>query len=78
MKEEMEEMVDEIQSLERALQDKTDALKLCETRLEIRSYRPGYEMARDEPDFGLQDEVRQLRQTRRDLTDKMDCAKFVK
>lgn len=32
-------------------------------------------MARDEPEMGLKDEVLQLRQTRQDLKNKIDCAK---
>lgn len=41
MKSEMENVVKEIKTLNDHLQAKTDALKLCETRLENRSYRPG-------------------------------------
>lgn len=41
MKEEMDKVLKEIQTLEEALLAKTDALKLCETRLENRAYRPG-------------------------------------
>lgn len=87
-------MAKEIQTLEAALQAKTDALKLAETRLEnrfdhfykstknwlayrviFRSYRPGFELTRDEAEQGLKDEVLQLRQTRNDLQDKINCAK---
>ncbi|KAF2903482.1 hypothetical protein ILUMI_02716 [Ignelater luminosus] len=75
MREEMDKVVKEIQTLEDALLAKTDALKLCETRLETRTYRPGIELARDEPEMGLKDEVFQLRQTRQDLQDKINCAK---
>jgi len=75
MREEMEKVQKEIKTLEDALQDKTDALKLCETRLENRCYRPGTELAMDEADVGLKDEVMQLRQTQKDLADKINCAK---
>ncbi|XP_050308622.1 tektin-2 [Anthonomus grandis grandis] len=75
MREEMEKVAKEIRTLEDALQAKTDALKLAETRLENRSYRPGFELARDEAEQGLKDEVLQLRQTRKDLLDKINCAK---
>ncbi|KAF5305599.1 hypothetical protein FQR65_LT07679 [Abscondita terminalis] len=75
MHEEMEKIVKEIATLNEALLAKTDALKLCETRLECRSYRPGFELARDEVEIGLKEEVMQLRQTRRDLEDKINCAK---
>lgn len=75
MREEMENVIKEIQTLDDALLAKTDGLKLCQTRLENRSYRPGIEVARDEAEMGLKDEVRQLRQTRQDLADKIYCAK---
>lgn len=75
MRDEMEKVVKEIRTLEDALQGKTDALKLAETRLENRSYRPGFELTRDEAEHGLKDEVLQLRQTRTDLLDKINCAK---
>ncbi|ERL83336.1 hypothetical protein D910_00671 [Dendroctonus ponderosae] len=41
----------------------------------LESYRPGFELARDEAEQGLKDEVLQLRQTRQDLLDKINCAK---
>lgn len=75
MREEMDKAIKEIDTLNEALMAKTDALKLCETRLENRSYRPGIELARDEAEAGLKDEVLQLRQTRKDLEDKIYCAK---
>lgn len=75
MQEEMERVLKEIQTLDEALQAKIDARKLCETRLENRAYRPGVELARDEPEMGLKDEVMQLRQTQQDLMDKINCSK---
>ncbi|CAG9760477.1 unnamed protein product [Ceutorhynchus assimilis] len=58
-----------------ALQPNADALKLVETRLENRSNRPGFELSRDEVEQGLKEEVLQLRQTRDDLKDKINCAR---
>ncbi|EEZ99614.1 tektin-2 [Tribolium castaneum] len=75
MREEMDKLLKEIKTLEDALLAKTDALKLCETRLENRAYRPGFELARDETETGLKNEVTQLRQTRNDLINKINCAK---
>lgn len=49
-------------------------LDLSATRIS-RCARPGYELARDEPEVGLKEEVQQLRRTRRDLREKIDCAK---
>lgn len=37
--------------------------------------RPSFELVRDEPEQGLKNEVIQLRQTRKDLIDKINCAK---
>lgn len=75
LKEEMQRCISEIQNLEQALRDKTDALKLAETRLENRAQRSGMELCCDEPYKGLCDEVVQLRKTRQDLTDKINCTK---
>lgn len=77
MKEEMQSTLNEIIALEAAFQDKTDAIKLAETRLQSRAQRPGYEASRDEPEMGIRDELTQLLQTRKDLADKIDCAKYV-
>lgn len=77
MREEMSKLVEEIQALENSFQDKIDAQKLCETRLENRYQRSGAENAKDEVEVGLKDEVLQLRQMIRELDDKLNCAKYV-
>ncbi|KZC08368.1 PREDICTED: tektin-B1 [Dufourea novaeangliae] len=74
---EMEIMQKEIVRLEDALLHKTDSIKCAETRLENRTYRPGFEICRDEVDFGLKDEVLQLRQTEKDLNKVIDNSKQV-
>lgn len=71
----MERLMKEIANLEVALEDKTNALKLAETRCENRLYRPGAELCQDEPALGLADEVLQLKRTRRNLQDRIDSAK---
>ncbi|KAG8311470.1 tektin 2 (testicular) [Homalodisca vitripennis] len=73
----MDRLMKEITNLEAALLEKTNALKLAETRCENRLYRPGAELCRDEPMLGLADEVLQLRRTMRDLQDKLDSAKLL-
>lgn len=75
MQKEMESLMNELTRLEEALRDKVDAVKCAETRLENRTYRPGYELCRDEPEFGLNDEVLQLRKTKSQLMTKIDCTK---
>lgn len=71
----MECLLKEIELLDNANKNKVNALKLAETRSENRIYRPGSEMCRDEVMIGLANEVLQLRQTQRDLQEKLDNAK---
>lgn len=75
MNEEMEKCLNEIKTLEQAFRDKTDNLKLAETRLENRAQRSGKELVLDEPYEGLCQEVYELRKIRKILSDKIDCAK---
>lgn len=77
MREEMEKMEQELKTLASTLQTKEDALKLAETRLENRYLRTGPENCRDEPEMGIREEVVQLRQTIKDIVDKINCAKYV-
>ncbi|KAJ8877242.1 hypothetical protein PR048_021696 [Dryococelus australis] len=67
--------MNEIEDLKRALDVKTNSVKLAETRLENRMFRPGAELVEDEAQISLKDEVLQLRQTRQDLIDKISSAK---
>ncbi|XP_036336329.1 tektin-B1 [Rhagoletis pomonella] len=75
MKEEMEKTVCEIKTLEQALRDKADALKLAETRLENRAQRSGMELCLDEAHDQLCLEVQKLRDIRRRLMDRIDETK---
>nr|XP_036220393.1 tektin-B1 [Bactrocera oleae] len=75
MKEEMEKAVCEIKTLEQALRDKTDGLKLAETRLENRAQRSGMELCLDEAHDQLCLEVQKLQAIRRRLMDKIDESK---
>lgn len=67
----------ELARLDDALIAKTEAIKCAETRVENRTYRPGFELCRDEAELGLKDEVLQLKQTKEDLINKVNCAKYV-
>lgn len=71
----MEKAVCEIKTLEQALRDKTDGLKLAETRLENRAQRSGMELCLDDAHDQLCLEVHKLRDIRRRLIDKIDEAK---
>lgn len=73
--EELEKLTNTINDMENTILDKKRALKLAETRLENRTYRPGFELALDEPDQGLKKEVFQLFHTIQDLTNKLNCTK---
>ncbi|KAJ2947550.1 hypothetical protein O0L34_g17338 [Tuta absoluta] len=75
MEENMDKLKLELKIMGEQFTDKQNALKLAETRLETRGYRPGIELASDEADVGLKEEVRNLRETIRILQEKLDCAK---
>lgn len=65
----------EIRDLEDALLDKTNKMKLAETRLEHRTYRFGVELTRDDAQYGLTQELLQLRASIQALTNKINETK---
>lgn len=67
----------EIIQLEKALMNKTGVVKCVETRLENRAYRPGSELCKDEVESGLKNEVLQLKQTKEDLIQIIEHAKYI-
>ncbi|VVC89800.1 unnamed protein product [Leptidea sinapis] len=75
MEENMDKLADELKTIGEQFADKVNALKVAETRLETRGYRPGIELASDEADIGMKEEVMNLRETIRQLQEKQDCAK---
>jgi len=68
---EIADMEEDIRNLESKIRDKINPTKLAETRLENRTYRPNVELCRDEPQYGLTDEVKQLRATKAALEEKL-------
>jgi tektin-2 len=50
-------------------------MKLAHTRLENRTYRPGMELVRDEVQYGLVDEVKQIEASQKILHEKLKQAK---
>ncbi|NWI61444.1 TEKT2 protein, partial [Calyptomena viridis] len=68
--EEIAEMEENIRQLEEHLRKRTLDLKVAHTRLETRTYRPHVELCRDQAQFGLTGEVRQLEETIRALQKK--------
>jgi tektin-2 len=61
--------------LEKALRDKDPVLKLAHTRLENRTYRPGMDLVRDEVQYGLVNEVKNIEATMKALEDKIRQSK---
>merc|ERR1711936_957385 len=61
-----------IADMEAAIRAKENPLKLAETRLENRTFRPHVELCRDEPQDGLTMEVQALRDTIHQLNVKLD------
>lgn len=75
-KDEMKQMLNEIEAIERSLQINGDAQKLAETRLENRCcQRSGMELCMDAVYTGLCDELKLLKQTEHQLTDKLNASK---
>ena len=67
---EIAQLEEDIESLEKAIRDKDPIMKLAHTRLENRTYRPGMELVRDEVQYGLVDEVKQIEATQKTLQEK--------
>lgn len=65
----------DIDNLERAIKEKDPSMKLAHTRLENRTYRPGMELVRDEVQYGLVDEVKQIEASQKALENKCKQAK---
>ncbi|XP_035778213.1 tektin-2-like [Anopheles albimanus] len=75
MKEEVEKCLREIETLERAYDDKIETLKVVETRLENRAQRSGMELCIDDSYHGLCEEVQKLRDTIRTMREKINTTK---
>lgn len=71
---EIAELENDIRGLEESIRDKINPMKLAQTRLENRTYRPNVELCRDAPQYGLTDEVKQLEATKKALEEKLKQA----
>lgn len=69
--EEIAELEEDIRRLGDGIRAKINPMKLAQTRLENRTYRPGVELCRDNPQYGLTDEVKQLEATKKSLEEKL-------
>nr|CAH8865908.1 unnamed protein product [Trichobilharzia regenti] len=72
---EMAEMENDLDQLEKAIHGLIPAGKLAQTRLERRTYRPGVELCRDAVQYGLTDEVKQIEATNEALLEKQRQAR---
>ena len=75
--EEIAELEEEIRRIQDAIRGKINPMKLAQTRLENRTYRPNVELCRDNVQYGLTDEVRQIDVTKRSLEEKLKQARLV-
>lgn len=73
--EEIAELENDIRGVEEKIRQKINPMKLAQTRLENRTYRPNVELCRDAPQYGLTDEVKQLEATKRALEEKLKQSK---
>lgn len=64
-------MEEDIRRVQDAIRAKINPMKLAQTRLENRTYRPNVELCRDNAQYGLTDEVKQLEATKKSLEDKL-------
>lgn len=69
--EEIADLENEIRRLNDAIRAKINPLKLAQTRLENRTYRPNVELCRDNAQYGLVDEVKQLEASKQALEEKL-------
>ena len=72
--EEIADLENEIRRLSDAIRAKINPLKLAQTRLENRTYRPNVELCRDNAQYGLCDEVKQLEASKHALEEKLKQA----
>lgn len=71
----MGKLVSEMAALQASILSKTNGLKLAQTRLENRCYRPASELALDAADEGIKREVKSGQATIKTLSAKYDSAK---
>ena len=72
--EEIADLEAEIRRLKDAIRAKINPQKLAETRLENRTYRPNVELCRDNAQYGLVDEVKQIEASKLSLEEKLKQA----
>lgn len=68
-------MMNEIDDLEVALAAKVPPMMVAHTRLENRTHRPNVELCRDQPQYGMVEEIAQITESVQALKDKLDMAR---
>ena len=68
-------MQSEIQNLEEALAGKVPPMMVAHTRLESRTYRPNVELCRDQPQYGMVEEVAKITDSMQTLKDQLQVAR---
>lgn len=71
LKDEIERLDREMLTIEQKLNESRGNLKLVQTRLEYRKDRPGFELCRDLPTVGLEEELRHVAESREFLEQKL-------
>ena len=75
--EEIADLEEEIRRLNDAIRAKINPMKLAQTRLENRTYRPNVELCRDNVQYGLCDEVKQIEASKLSLEEKLKQSQCV-
>lgn len=70
-------MINDLDKLELEMQSEARIMKVAHTRLERRTYRPGVDLCRDGPQYGLTDEVKQLEVSKNALLLKQRECRYV-
>ena len=71
---EIKQVEEEIAGLDRSLADKLPPMMVVQTRLENRTFRPNVELCRDEPQYGMVEEVAEIAESRHTLQEKRAVA----
>ena len=58
-----------------SLSEKVPPMKVAHTRLENRTYRPNVELCRDNPQYGLVEEIAEINTSTKQLDEKLNYAK---
>lgn len=75
LKDEIERLDREMLTIEQSISESRGNLKLVQTRMEYRKDRPGFELVRDRPTVGMEEELRHVVESREYLEQKLKDVK---